>query len=182
MDISKLNPWNWFKKEEQEKPVPVQHAPTMQTGSPRDRFHSEVDKLFDTMLRGFPRWVMLRGLPEHSTGLEGVLKPHLDVSGSDNQYQISVELPGVDEKDLNIELRDDSLIIRGEKRHEHEDKGKGYYRMERSYGSFQRVLSLPDDCSKDDIKASFKQGVLKIAIPRHKTLPASARQIEISSD
>lgn len=182
MDISKLNPWNWFKKEEQDKPTPVRNAPSTEAATQRDLFHTEIDRLFDTMLRGFPRWDVMRGLHGQSTGLEGVLKPNLDVSGSDSEYQISVELPGVSEKDLSIELRDDSLIIRGEKRHEHEDKGKGYYRMERSYGSFQRVLSLPDDCSKDDIRATFRQGVLSIAIPRHKTLPASARQIEINSN
>lgn len=182
MDFSKLNPWNWFKKEEQEKSVPVLPASPAQTGTPRDLFHSEIDRLFESMVRNFPHWDMPRDPSPRSPGLQGALKPRLDVSGSDNEYLISVELPGVDEKDLSIEVREDSLIIRGEKRHEHEDKGKGYYRMERSYGSFQRVLSLPDDSVQENIKATFKQGVLKITVPRQKTLPSSVKQIEISSD
>ena len=108
-------------------------------------------------------------------------KSILDLSASDKDYTITVEIPGVDQKDVKIEIINDILTIQGEKKQENEEKGKNYYRMERSYGSFQRVLSLPEDADQDGVNATFKKGVLTIAMPR-KTLPkADVKQIEVKS-
>lgn len=96
-------------------------------------------------------------------------------------HSITVEVPGVDEKDVKVEVADNTMIIKGEKKQEKEEKDKNYYRVERSYGSFQRVLSLPEDASQDDIKATFKNGILTIKMPR-KSLPKSkVRQIEVKT-
>jgi HSP20 family protein len=183
MNIAKLNPWNWFKKEERhEKSLPIQTSSQSQPVSPMQQFHSEIDRIFENTFRGFfPHWEPFRGLSE-SAEVQSLLKPNLDVGGTETEYTVSIELPGVSEKDISLELQNDALIISGQKRHEQEDKGKGYYRMERSYGSFQRVLALPEDAYAADIKAAFKDGVLKITIPRRKELAANVKQIEINKE
>ena len=83
--------------------------------------------------------------------------------------------------EINIEVRDNMLIVEGEKKNETEDKDekKGYYRMERSYGSFRRVLSLPEDVETDKITATHKDGVLSIEIPRKEPEKPAARKIEV---
>lgn len=93
----------------------------------------------------------------------------------------TVELPGVAQDQVNIEVRDNMLIVEGEKKNETEDKDekKGYYRMERSYGSFRRVLSLPEDVETDKITATHKDGVLSIEIPRKEPEKPAARKIEV---
>jgi HSP20 family protein len=92
-----------------------------------------------------------------------------------------VELPGVNPGDISIEVRDNTLIIQGEKKSEHteENKKNGYYQTERTYGSFRRVIELPDDAAEEAISASNKDGVLKIAIPRKEKSAAESRKIEI---
>lgn len=181
MDISRLNPWNWFKNEEdQEKNVPVRRSQQYRS-TPVEQLHSEIDRLFDSAFRGFwPAWAAGYPAP-HGAEDSASVKPKLDVTGSDTVYTVTVELPGVDEKDVKLELRDRALIISGEKKHEHEEgsPGMGYYRMERSYGMFQRVLALPDDADADDIKATHKDGVLTITIPRHDLPKGESRVIEI---
>ncbi len=109
-------------------------------------------------------------------------KPTLDIAASDEEYTISVELPGVDEKDVHLELLDETLVIKGEKKHEKEEKEKNYYQMERSYGSFQRVLSLPEDAEQDGIGAAYKRGILTITIPRKAKAATKSKQIAINKE
>jgi HSP20 family protein len=187
MDIKKLAPWNWFKKEEEDggAVVPVKRKEQKSTLNdnvsyhPIIQLHREMDRLFENALRGF-------GLSSISNELftplssSGLLKPELDVAVTDKEYSITVEVPGVNEKDVKIEIVDNTMTIRGEKKQEKEEKEKDYYRVERSYGSFQRVLSLPEDANQDDVKATFKNGVLTIKMPR-KALPIKTdlKKIEI---
>jgi HSP20 family protein len=184
MDIKKLAPWNWFKRENEENghTVPVKYRdkagkkyPAM---SPRG-FHDEVDQLFDDFFNGLG----LSPFRSRSGMLEGIsgtlLKPRLDLGSTDKEYTVSVEIPGVSEKDINLELVHDTLIIRGDKKQEKEEKNKNFYRLERSYGSFQRTLSLPEDANRDNINADFKNGVLKIVIPKTKLPESRVKQIEI---
>ena len=111
---------------------------------------------------------------------EGLLKPTLDIGADDKEYSISIEVPGVEQKDIKLEVANNTLTVSGEKKQEHEEKDKNYYRMERSYGSFQRVLSLPEDANQDNVAATFKNGVLTVTMPR-KSLPASnLKQIPIN--
>ena len=187
VDIKKLAPWNWFKKEEEEgrASVPVHyhgHRPGYAAGGVLDpllELHREMDRMFDRFLRGFgfPSF-----FPEGLTSLTesgGLLKPRVDIGASDSEYTISVEVPGVSEDDIRVEVVDNTLTISGEKKQEKEEKKRDYYRVERSYGAFRRVLSLPEDAVQDEIKASFTNGVLTITMPR-KTLPRKeVREIEI---
>ena len=133
--------------------------------------------MFDNFFSAWPSFGMDRLFDP--TVADGMLKPTLDLSATDKEYAIAIEIPGVDEKDVKLELANDTLTIRGEKKQEKEEKNKNYYRMERSYGSFQRVLSLPDDVDQESIKAKFKNGVLKVTMNR-KALPESdVKRIEV---
>jgi HSP20 family protein len=106
----------------------------------------------------------------------------LDVGASDKEYTISVELPGVDEKEIQLELSNNTLKIKGEKKQQKEEKEKNYYRMERSYGSFQRVLSLPEDADQEKINATYKNGIMEIAIPRKASQKTETKKIEIKTN
>jgi HSP20 family protein len=186
MDIKKLAPWNWFKKEDDAgKIVPVQHSGTMGQGYPLynsvTQLHREIDSIFNTVLHGFALSPFGFERPLLPSMAEGIFKPTLDLSATGKEYTITVEIPGVDEKDVKVDIADDTLTIQGEKKQEKEEKEKNYYRIERSYGSFQRVLSLPEDADQDCVKAKFKKGVLTVTILR-KALPESdVKQIEVKS-
>lgn len=189
MDIKKLAPWNWFKKEEEESghALPIKYggkqAPITERGihGSIQQLHREMDRLFDGFFSdyGMPSFGFER--PFSAMTPAGMLKPQVDIGASDKEYSITVEVPGVSEKDVTVEIVNNTMTIRGEKKQEKEEKEKNYYRVERSYGSFQRVLSLPQDADQEDVKATFKNGVLTVAIPR-KTLPKSeAKRIDIKS-
>lgn len=187
MEIKKWMPWNWFEKEEKDtgKTVPVRRedAHDQRVASPiaLQNFHREVDRIFDQAFRGFglsQPWLDGVLWPRMA---DGMLKPILDLSATDKEYTIAVEIPGVDEKDVKLEIANDILTIRGEKKHEKEEKDKNFYRVERSYGSFQRVLSLPEDADQDAVKATFKRGILTISMPRKAMPQADVRKIEIKS-
>ena len=94
--------------------------------------HSELDRIFDDAFRGIG--ISSFGKPYLSKISEEILKPTLDLGATENEYTISVEIPGVDENDIKLEMINDTLTIRGEKKHEKEEKEKNYYRVERSYG------------------------------------------------
>ena len=104
--------------------------------------------------------------------------PRLDVHEQDNMLEISVELPGVDQKDVELSLDQDVLTIRGEKRNERKDKQA--HITERSYGSFQRAIQLPFAPKADEVRADFRDGVLTVSIPRQEQQERS-RRIEIGT-
>ncbi len=187
MSLKKWIPWNWFKKEEENAgaAVPVhrsaaeEHLPAL--GGSLARFHQDIDRLFDQAFRGFDLSPFGFNRPLGSRMSDGMLRPTLDLGATDKAYTVSVEVPGVDEKDVKVEIANDTLTIRGEKKQETEEKDRNYYRMERSYGSFQRVLSLPDDADQEGISATFKNGVLTVSMPRKAAPQADVKQIEIQS-
>ena len=78
---------------------------------------------------------------------------------------VRAELPGLNKDDVKVEVTDDGLIIRGERKQEHEEKGEGFYRSERSYGQFYRLIPLPEDVNTDQVRADFSNGVLEITVP-----------------
>ncbi|WP_281983905.1 Hsp20/alpha crystallin family protein [Azonexus hydrophilus] len=186
IDFKKWAPWNWFKKEQEDQQnaasLPVQRSDLPVAGSavsPIMQLHREIDRLFDDAFRGFgfptlasPRW---------PSELPGMLRPALDIQETDKQYTIALEVPGVEEKDIQITLDNDVLVVRGEKRQEQEKKDGGFHRIERSYGSFQRALNLPADANQDAIKAAFKNGVLSITIDKREAgAPKQGRSIPIN--
>ena len=186
IDFKKLAPWNWFKKEQEEQQsnasLPVQRSDLPAAGvtvSPILQLHREIDRMFDDVFRGygFPALAM----PRWPSDWPGMLKPALDIQETDNQYKIALEVPGVEEKNIQITLNNDILIVRGEKRQEQEKEEGGFHRVERSYGSFQRALNLPENANQDSIKAAFKNGVLTITIDkRESSAPKQGRSIPIN--
>ena len=182
MDMKKLAPWNWFKKEEEQQPapLPVHRSGQLRLHDPFAQFHQEIDRMFDNFFRGFSLPSMGFGRERTSLSQTEWLKPTLDIAANDKEYAISVELPGVDEKDVELELADETLVIKGEKKQETERKEQNYYRMERSYGSFQRVLSLPEDAEQDGIVAAYKHGILTITIPRKAKPATKAKRITLN--
>lgn len=92
--------------------------------------------------------------------------PAFDVSESDKEYSVVAELPGIEEKDLEVTLSDGILTIKGEKKQEKEEKGETYHRIERRYGSFQRSFRMPEHVEFEKIDAMFKDGVLRLTIPK----------------
>ncbi len=109
--------------------------------------------------------------------------PHLDVVENDKEISIDAELPGLDEKDLNVSLENDVLTITGEKKQETEKTEGNYYRIERRYGSFQREVALPPDTvDPEKIDAKFKNGVLTILLTKKAEKEKSAKKISVKSE
>ena len=104
--------------------------------------------------------------------------PAIDVSEDDDAIHVAAELPGLDEKDFSVEVEANRLILRGEKKNTHESKGKGVYYSECSYGSFMRAVPLPSEVDANNTKATYKNGVLRVDLP--KTEEAKARRIRVN--
>lgn len=173
MNFDKLKPWNWFKHENEwrgAEPIPVKRRVTSsEMSDPFLRLHQEMDRLFEDAFRAFswPSPSLWR-----SDGTQPLLpapekvKPRVDVSGDAEQYQIELDLPGMTEDDVDIELDGNRLTIRAERTDERESKGHQFYRVERAIGRLERTLTVPDDVSLDDIQADMKHGVLTLSLPR----------------
>jgi HSP20 family protein len=150
---------------------PTQHRPADVFGAMRD----EMDRMFDRFEHGWPRWpaTLFR-----ASGRE-LMVPELDVHENDKQFTIEVDLPGVDEKDVSVTLAHGLLTIKGDKKLEREEKKENYYMAERSYGSFQRILRLPETVDDTKLDARFEKGVLKIAAQKKPEAIRAERKIEI---
>lgn len=96
----------------------------------------------------------------------GTWHPVVDMYDEDDRIVIKAELPGMEKKDISVEVKDQVLTLRGERNHDNEVKEEKYYRRERTYGKFQRAFSLPADVNSDNITADFKDGLLKIEVPK----------------
>ncbi len=106
--------------------------------------------------------------------------PTVDISETENGFEIHAELPGVTDDDLNVSVTDNLLTIKGEKRQEEKTEGKNYHRVERRYGSFQRSFTLPRQVNTSDIKAGFKDGILTLSIPKAEEAMPTEIQINTS--
>lgn len=133
-----------------------------------DNLRKEMDRLWDSFFEGG------RGRRSREGG---EWLPSLDVTETKGDLVVRAELPGMDSKDIDISLNEGVLTIKGEKKQEKEEKEEGYHLIERSYGSFTRSVRLPKDIESDKISASFKNGVLKVVLP--KTEEAKKKEIKI---
>lgn len=169
MELSKWSPWNWFKHEQPVgKGIDVGKGESL---NPATRLHSEIDRMFGDWADLFgSRW------PASSSLL---LKPKVDIEESKDHYTISLEVPGVDEKQVHVQLDGDTLTIKGEKKQVHEEKKENYHCVERQYGAFQRVLSLPADADQEKVRANFKNGVLILTVAKQPVEKLTGRHIEI---
>lgn len=134
----------------------------------------EVDTLFDTLWRS-PN---LQSQPS-SYERNFPLIPDIDVSETHNEFTISADLPGLEEKDINVDIYNNILRISGEKKLEREEKDKNFYRMERLSGSFDRSIQLSSAINEDNIQANFKNGVLTITLPKSAENPNGIKHIEV---
>lgn len=152
--------------------VPVTHG-----SNPIMSFQDEVNKLFSDFFGdlSLPRWGRLS---EPHEALWAV-SPAVDVTENDKEFKISCELPGMEPKDVQITTAEGYVTIKGEKKQESKDEREGYFRQERSYGSFQRVVALPDTASFEKAEASYRNGVLTLSVPKKAGAQVKERKIEI---
>lgn len=109
-------------------------------------------------------------------------RPNIDITSTDKQYLIMVEVPGIEENELNVQLNDNTLIILAEQKRETEAKDKDSNLSERSYGFFKKALALPKDADKANIQAKIKNGLLKITVPRNETVKEEIKIIKIEKE
>ncbi|KNH19834.1 molecular chaperone Hsp20 [Pseudomonas syringae] len=159
------------------KKVPVkteektgQRPSTPDLWRPLEKLRQQVDHLFEDFNRGSGLSTFGRGLfdvePLWRRELTGHGMPAVDITEKDKSFEITAELPGMDQKNIEIKLSNGSLIIKGEKKEDKEEKRKGYHLSERHYGSFERMFNLPKGVDAEKIEASFSKGVLSISLPK----------------
>jgi HSP20 family protein len=140
------------------------------------RFTDEIDRIFGDF--GFGR--RSPGSPlSRSAGAE-LWAPEIDVFQRNNELVVKADLPGLKKDEVKIDITDDAITIQGERRSEHEEEREGVYRSERSYGSFCRVVPLPEGAMTDQAKATFNNGVLEITMPAPPEQVTRGRRLEIS--
>ncbi len=110
---------------------------------------------------------------------EGLVSPRVDVVEDDKTIEVMADIPGIDEKDIRLELRNGTLWIEGERREEKKAEGRNFFRSERSYGAFERAIALPCEVEKGNIEASFKNGVLRVLLPKTKEAREEVTAIKI---
>ena len=108
--------------------------------------------------------------------------PAVNVTENENQVQVTAELPGMDENDIELSIHNGVLTLKGEKKAEHEEKKEGYYRSERSYGTFHRSITLPEGIDPEKVEATFSKGVLNVTVPRLPESQTGRKRIAIKSE
>ena len=165
-------------------PVGKTSTPSQATEwSPFESLRREVDRLFDDF-RPF-NW----RLPSRVFGFEAPrparpewgIAPAVDLAEKEDRYEITAELPGIDEKNVEIKLSNHTLTIKGEKKEEKEEKDKDYYLSERRYGSFQRSFQVPEGVDADKIDASFTKGVLTVKLPKTAEAQKAEKKITVKA-
>jgi HSP20 family protein len=170
--------------------LPVQREAVSEPSSamlawqPIESLHHQINRLFDDLSRGF--WRPFRSSitaaePFWRREMTWGAAPAVDIAESDKAYELTAELPGMDEKNIEVKLADGSLTIKGEKQEEKEEKEKGYYLHERHFGSFERSFEVPEGVDTDKIAAAFKKGVLTVTLPKKPEAQKPAKKIEVKA-
>jgi len=163
MNVRDLIPWT--RNSERDRNLPAaQDAAT----SPLFTLHREMNRLFDDVFRGFDPPTLRGG---------GAAWPQIEVEDRDREYRVSAELPGLDEKDVEVLFEDGVLTLRGEKHAELDDPTRAF--SERIYGRFERRLAL-GDIEQDRIQAKFRNGVLTVTAPKSEQSPSRVKRIPIN--
>jgi len=138
-------------------------------GDTLDTLHDEINRVFRDFSRGWP------GAPAFAGGV-GL---SVDVAETDKALEITTEIPGVDAKDIDVSISNGVLTIKGEKRSQRDEKTKDYQLVERSFGSFQRSVTLPFEVESQKIEAKFDKGVLSISVPKPPEVAAKVQKIAV---
>jgi len=136
---------------------------------------NEVNSFFDNFLRGLD-------VQPYNERRQKSFTPKVDVSENEKEINVSAELPGMEEKDIEVSLEKDFLVIKGEKKEESETNEKGVYHTERAYGAFTRTIQLPEGIDGDNIKARYKNGVLTVTVPKAQKPAEEKKKIDISAE
>ncbi len=136
-------------------------------------WRNSFDNLFDAFFGEDSRLPVLTG--------NAAFSPRIDVKEDDASYEISAELPGLEEKDIEVSVDDGTLVLRGEKSGASEEKEGKFFRQERIYGRFERAFHLPDGVQDDAIEAKFKNGVLSLHLPKKEEAKKVVRQVEVKA-
>lgn len=148
------------------------------------RWRESLERLRRDVQRALERWLPGRRRadadrePDWALWLRAGTDPRIDVEETDDAVRVTAELPGMSERDFSIELSGQRLLLRGERRHEAEEHGAGYYRAERSYGAFAHVVPLPCEVDTEKASARFRNGLLVVTLP--KTERARGRRIPVA--
>jgi HSP20 family protein len=179
MSLKEMVPWRWGglrRWENDERPF----EPFLRE---MNLLHKEMDRLLDEFWKGGGQSFTLRPpwqLSDEPWSAMPVM-PRIDATEDDKAYQIRAELPGMDREDVDITLADGMLTIRGEKKREDEEKGKEFYRKERTFGSFRRTLPIPSEVDESQIVASFRKGVLTIELPKSEEARRKITHIDVKA-
>jgi HSP20 family protein len=170
-------------KSEKREPKATERSSAMQGWHPFESLRREVDRLFEDFDRDFWRLPMRRSTfdlePFWRRELSWGVTPAVDIIEKDAAYEITADLPGMDEKSIEVKLTDGNVTIRGEKQEEKEEKKKDYFLHERHFGSFERSFAVPKDVDADKIDASFRKGVLTVTLPKKPEAQKPAKKIEV---
>jgi HSP20 family protein len=169
MAIGDIVPWRWGGLRQ------ISERPFEDFRGEMESVHRTMDRLFEKAWGGgFP------ALSSETTPARDLV-PRMDVAEDAKAFHVTVELPGMTEKDVAVSLTDRLVTIRGEKKEEKEQQDKDVYRSERHYGSVRRAFELPSDVDAGKIEASFKNGVLTIDLPKTKEAQENVRQIQVKA-
>jgi len=142
--------------------------------SPFEDMEKRFEEFFKRPFSMFgPSWLPRMKFPEM-----GVISPEMDIFEDGNDVVVKAEMPGLKKEDIEVNLTDDTVTVSGEKKKEEKVEKKDYYRIERSYGSFSRSFRLPKEVQSDKAKATFKDGVLEIRVP--KTVEAISKEKKLT--
>jgi HSP20 family protein len=158
-------------------------SPALQMWRPFEELRQEIDRLFKDFDRGFWRPFdrsLFATEPLFRRELKWESMP-VDVVESEKAYQITADLPGMDEKDIEVKVVNGALTIKGERQEEKEEKKKDYYLRERNFGSLERSFTIPESVDADKIEASFKKGVLTVMLPKTVEAQKLAKKIEVKA-
>ncbi len=170
----KLFPKSWSKKNElkenQNENIEVYKSNKDKYLSTRDFFESfqkQIDEFFQEFM--YPEFF----------SKEKTFYPKIDITEKEKEIIIKADVPGINEKDLDVSITKDSVIIQGEKKYEHEEKNVNFYRKERTYGSFRRVIPLPMEIDESKAEATYKNGVITIKLPKSESSLKNIKKIPI---
>jgi HSP20 family protein len=157
----------------------------MDPWQPLSTLHQQVNRLFDDFspfnmrLPFVPSAFDVEPFWQRELSVQGM--PAVDIAEKEKSFELTAELPGMDEKNIEVKLSNGNLLIRGEKKEELEEKKKDYYLSERRYGSFERIFNLPKGVDPEHIEAHFSKGVLSITLPKKPEAIKPEKNIQIKA-
>lgn len=168
MSIKDLAPWNWGKKTSPTQRKDEEHHPVRtELMDLQEKINHVFDRFWDGSL--IPRWGDREFLPM------------TDIKENEKNFVVSAELPGMSEKDIEVSLSGNRLIIKGEKKEEKTRKEENFHHVERVYGSFYREFTLPEEVDENKIEAAFKNGVLTVHLPKTEAARSHTKRVEVKS-